>query len=762
MSVRPISRRDLVVVGLLAIGLALSSLPADVSGGRPLAFPDLDTACAEGRPFLVTTCLPVGDRLGSQPSVVMFRDTPADAPQYTLATMGQVGAIWGLAFSHSGHAVYAGAFRKRQLALGPGGSGAIYRIDLTTGKISTFATVPDATDREPTIVGIDSTGAIQAGRTALGGIALSADEAELFVVNLFDRRIYRYDVGSGRLIGSFANGAATTTWANDARPFGLTVHDGRILHGVVNSAQSTQNPSELSAQVYSSLPDGADMRLAASFSLSYDRGKVGDVTGDCSGVFRCKYSTQSWRWQPWHDQVPALQEWFIYLVDPMPLVSDLQPMDGGALAITLRDRLGDIAFTDSIPPPSRPGGTGLFTFAGDILLGTPGGPGWDVATDPEPFDDGMTESDESGLGSVAADPSGRLVVMQHARTLRDPVQPAAIWYDAGSRQRVGMESVCKPGDRPRSPWAQVGRLAPLAWQDLAVKVAYADNEYSLWRVLDSVGDVEVLCAPPRGPDTPTPLADTPTATPSASPSPTPSPTTTANRSATPSATPPASRTPAPSPTTRPPPLWLPILLRESCTPLQRHVDVGLVIDASSSMLEPTATGRSKLAAAIAAAGTFLDQLHLDAGDQAAIVTFNSDATLLAPLTADRAALEAALTGITTAQYTRIDRGIAVARAELAGSRHRPANTPVMIVLTDGRANPVPVSAAEAEAQAAKDAGVVLFMVGLGQDLDTDALHRMASRPEYFFVAPDAEQLAGIYRSIAVAIPCPANAFWGRR
>ena len=86
----------------------------------------------------------------------------------------------------------------------------------------------------------------------------------------------------------------------------------------------------------------------------------------------------------------------------------------------------------------------------------------------------------------------------------------------------------------------------------------------------------------------------------------------------------------------------------------------------------------------------------------------------------------------------------------------------MIVLTDGRANPVPVSVAEAEAQLAKDAGVVLFTIGVGADLDIEALGRMASRPEYSYLAPDAEALAGIYRGIAVAIPCPAGAFWGRR
>jgi hypothetical protein len=57
---------------------------------------------------------------------------------------------------------------------------------------------------------------------------------------------------------------------------------------------------------------------------------------------------------------------------------------------------------------------------------------------------------------------------------------------------------------------------------------------------------------------------------------------------------------------------------------------------------------------------------------------------------------------------------------------------------------------------------VLFTIGLGNDLDTEALRGMASKPEYFYLAPDAAALAGIYRSIAVAIPCPAGAFWGRR
>jgi hypothetical protein len=36
---------------------------------------------------------------------------------------------------------------------------------------------------------------------------------------------------------------------------------------------------------------------------------------------------------------------------------------------------------------------------------------------------------------------------------------------------------------------------------------------------------------------------------------------------------------------------------------------------------------------------------------------------------------------------------------------------------------------------------------------------MASRPEWFYVAPDAEQPTAIYRAIAVIIPCPTTVFW---
>jgi Ca-activated chloride channel family protein len=188
----------------------------------------------------------------------------------------------------------------------------------------------------------------------------------------------------------------------------------------------------------------------------------------------------------------------------------------------------------------------------------------------------------------------------------------------------------------------------------------------------------------------------------------------------------------PTDTPTPTPVYLPLLLRENCVPEIRRVDVILAIDASTSMTEQVAAGGTKLDAAIAAARVFLDALRFDRGDQAAIVAFNTEATLLAPLTGDRAALDAALAGIQPAQQTCLVCAVQTSAAELASPRHLAAHLPTLILLTDGRSNPQPVSEAVARAAEAKAAGVMIYTIGLGAEVE------------------------------AVALPCPAGAFWGGR
>ncbi|MCE7939883.1 MAG: VWA domain-containing protein, partial [Chloroflexi bacterium CFX6] len=136
------------------------------------------------------------------------------------------------------------------------------------------------------------------------------------------------------------------------------------------------------------------------------------------------------------------------------------------------------------------------------------------------------------------------------------------------------------------------------------------------------------------PPTPTPEPPTSTPPPTDTPEPTPTPTPTSTP-APPTPTPPPP-TPLPTATPKPAPIYLPLVVREQCRPDKARADIVLVLDASSSMLEPTRSGRPKLAAAAEAARLFVDRLDFapDAAgkaDQAALVVFNRAATTLVPL-----------------------------------------------------------------------------------------------------------------------------------
>lgn len=249
-----------------------------------------------------------------------------------------------------------------------------------------------------------------------------------------------------------------------------------------------------------------------------------------------------------------------------------------------------------------------------------------------------------------------------------------------------------------------------------------------------------------------PCAPTATATPTASSTSTPT------RVPPETATPRPTATSSPTATRMPRPIFLPVAFRDAaCEPGRHRIDVALILDASTSMAERTRAGRRKIDAALDAAGVFLDLLALDGvgrGNRAAIVAFNTDAWTLAPLTSDRPTLDAALNRVALAQQTRLDRAVSVAAEALAaGELDRAGNVPVLVLLTDGRANPVPIDVAVAEAAAAKAAGVVVFTIGLGEDIDAAALAEMASSQDGFLRAPDAEDLAAAYAKVARSIPC---------
>jgi Mg-chelatase subunit ChlD len=209
-------------------------------------------------------------------------------------------------------------------------------------------------------------------------------------------------------------------------------------------------------------------------------------------------------------------------------------------------------------------------------------------------------------------------------------------------------------------------------------------------------------------------------------------------------------TPDPTPGGSPAPAYIPLCVR-------RHpvaacdLDVALVVDTSESMREITGGGRTKLDAAQDALGAFVSVLNLP-DDHVAVVTFDDSSELVQGLTGDVGALNAAIRSFDTRVGSRLDMGICEARMELGGLRSRPDAASAIIVLTDGRVQPSSPAAAIEAAERARQEGIVLFAIGVGDEVSVHTLQRVASQPDYVHFAPDAEDLVDIYREIAFRLP----------
>jgi hypothetical protein len=323
------------------------------------------------------------------------------------------------------------------------------------------------------------------------------------------------------------------------------------------------------------------------------------------------------------------------------------------------------------------------------------------------------------------------------------ISAGAVWFDAATGADLGREELMYNSLRHAGPYGKANGL----------------------------GDVESLCAAP----TPTPTASpTASATPTATRTPTASPS--ASVTPSPGVTPPPTASATPTPRPRRWTIYLPTADREAkCVELERHADVVLVFDRSTSMLRPAGDGTlPKNTASIRAGEAFVRLLALQpapgsGSDRAAIVGFNDTAWTEQGLTGDLAELQGALASLSarTAEGTRIDLALDEGQRALEGPARRPEVQAVLILLTDGLPNrvPTPVSGGSQEdtvlerATAAKAKGTRIYAVALGEadDVLRPLLERTATSPDMYFHAPSGEDLEAIYRQIAGSIVrCPGE------
>ena len=201
-------------------------------------------------------------------------------------------------------------------------------------------------------------------------------------------------------------------------------------------------------------------------------------------------------------------------------------------------------------------------------------------------------------------------------------------------------------------------------------------------------------------------------------------------------------------------VFLPLVMRNFCALTSRHADIVLTIDTSGSMEEPTQPdGPTKLDAAKFAATNFLNLLVFP-GNQAAIVSFDTDAVLEHALSDDRAGLIAALQSLMAGGVTRMDLALALSRSELVGPRHNPIHSRIVIFLTDGLPNGTTEETVLAEANATKSQGITIYTIGLGSNVNASLLREIATSASHYYFSPSTTQLTEIYERIAGTLRCP--------
>jgi hypothetical protein len=195
------------------------------------------------------------------------------------------------------------------------------------------------------------------------------------------------------------------------------------------------------------------------------------------------------------------------------------------------------------------------------------------------------------------------------------------------------------------------------------------------------------------------------------------------------------------------------------------VDVALVIDRSGSMADISRDPPQPLTDVKNAALSFLSRLGKN--DKHALISFANTATLDAPFGSGAEAVRSAVAAISIQtdglQNTNIGAGILAARDELGSSRHRQEAGKALVLLTDGvptlpaRAGDrnYPSVYAEEAAELARQDGISIYTIGLGNDINKDLLRRMATTTSEAYFAPSTEELRGIYNQIATKI-CKKN------
>jgi hypothetical protein len=324
---------------------------------------------------IATACYTMGDPLkggdsGEDVALVLLEPSRNDSitkeniKKEELAKAKAIGATWFSAYHSSANILFLGAITRRHVGLGPLGTGGLYSINLTTKEVSNFLdlkTIGINTGPDPHIDPVtklnvlpaqktgrssDSLAFHAAGKTGLGGAQLSAFKDTLFIINLYDRKLYSIKIANPLVAPENQAEANTVSYPiphpncsnGEFVPWAVKHYRGKVYVGVVCTAETSQKKEDLKAAVYELNPTNAVFTNIFEFGLNFLRGPI-DNTEGCDTIKS---------WLPWTKVFPkqcnrpngSFDPFRAFAVYPQPILSDIEFDEDGSLFLGFMDRTG--------------------------------------------------------------------------------------------------------------------------------------------------------------------------------------------------------------------------------------------------------------------------------------------------------------------------------------------------------------------------------------------------------------------------------------
>ena len=351
-------------------GNPTSVVVSAAGGSQDFGVVDPDGYCQDN-PQLVVTCFVAGTDVGTTKTLAQFGQGGAvetsahnqslpgpvgfDQPdEVTQATLTQTGGIYGAGYHPVSGSVFLGAYAKKYVPFGGGGSGAIL-VRRANGTIAPFWSTNSPTNRVPTnpTDWFTDPWVDQIGKTGWGDLDVIGNR--LYAVNLEDRKLYVFQLdAAGALVGS---GPTATfdipsggTVAGDSRPFGLGVGNGLLYVGGVDSKESTKGTPTAWVRSFDPATNNFGP-IVTTFSLGFNRG-CAYVAKTAINPGRCTVLDGGASWRPWGAVASSADqpEFGAFLqvnrvirteVNPQPMLSDIAFDSDGSMILGFRDRFGD-------------------------------------------------------------------------------------------------------------------------------------------------------------------------------------------------------------------------------------------------------------------------------------------------------------------------------------------------------------------------------------------------------------------------------------